>query len=112
VSFCGESGLTPPVCGAAAPPCGVPVVDGAVVVWVGAGAGVVAVAVDVLVLVVVGVVFAGVCATVGVLFSPGTVSLGALVGSGDEAFSLLPPPPHPATNGTSAVRMAATATGE
>jgi hypothetical protein len=110
VSFCGESGLAPPVCGAAAPPCGVPGFDGAVVVWVGAGAGVVAVAVDVLVVVVVVLVSERVWATVGVLFSPGTVSFGAAVGSGAGALSLLPPPPHPAKNGTSAVRVTAIAT--
>jgi hypothetical protein len=87
VSFCGESGLAPPVvCGAAAPPCVVPGFVGAVVVWVGAGAGVVVVAVGVLVVgVVVVVVSRGVGVTVGVLLSPGTVSLGAPVGSGADA---------------------------
>jgi hypothetical protein len=41
---------------------------------------------------------------VGVFESPGTVSVGAVVGSGSAAFLL--PPPHAARNGASAVRAA------
>jgi hypothetical protein len=66
------------------------------VVWVG-----VVVVVDVVVVsvVVVGDVFV----IVGVFVSPGTVKVG-VVGSGSEAFWLLPP--HAARNGARAVRAA------
>ena len=100
VSFCGESGVAPPVCGACAPPWGVLGFDCVVV----CGVVVVAVEVDVS----VPVAFAPLDAelsTVGVFASPGTVSVGAVVGSGSEAFLLLPP--QAARNGTRAVRVSA-----
>jgi hypothetical protein len=103
VSFCGESGVAPPVCGAAAPPCGVLGFD-----WV-VGVGVVAV--EVVVSVDVSVVSVSVSvelSTVGVFVSPGTVSVGAFVGSGSDAFSLSPP--HAARNGARAVSASANAT--
>jgi hypothetical protein len=71
--------------------------------WVGvvaAGVVVVAVLVDVSVVVVP---VSAELSTLGVFVSPGTVSAGAVVGSGSEA--LLLPPPHAARNGTRAVRM-------
>jgi hypothetical protein len=95
-SFCWVSGDAPPVWGAAAPPDGVEGFDVAGVVCVG-----VAVVVEVVVVSVV-VVF-DVLVTVGVFVSPGTVSVG-VVGSGSEAFWLLPP--HAARNGARAVRAA------
>jgi hypothetical protein len=76
-------------------------VDGFDVV-VGACAGVVVVAVDVDVSVPVSLSVDFVI--VGVFDSPGTVRVGAVVGSGSEAFSL--PPPHATRNGTRAVRAA------
>ena len=118
VSFCGESGVAPPVCGvappvcgAAAPPCAVPGADGVAVVCVCAGVGLAAGAVDVLVVVVVVVVVVSwlVRGTEGVLFSPGTVSSGAAVGRGADAFSLFPPP-HPAAKGTSVAKPTTIAT--
>jgi hypothetical protein len=103
VSFVGESGVAPPVWGAAAPPCGVPgfawvVVDGVVVV---------AVVVDVEVS-VVEVSVPVELSTVGVFDSPGTVSVGAVVGRGSDA--LLLSPPHAPRKGTRAVRASANAT--
>jgi len=96
-------GVAPPVWGAAAPPWAVPGFD-----WVVVGTGVVVVAV--LVDVVVSVVVVSVVdelSTVGVLVSPGTVSVG-VVGSGSEAFLLLPP--QAASTGTRAVSAAASTT--
>jgi len=100
VSFCWESGVAPPVWGGAAPPCGVLGFDWVVVC---AGVTAVAVVVDVEVSVVSVLV---VLTTVGVDFSPGTVSVGAVSGSGWAALSL-PPPPHAERNGTAAVIRAA-----
>jgi hypothetical protein len=98
-------GLAPPVEGGAAPPWAVPELDGVVVVVAGVvvAAGVVVV-VDV---VVDGVVV--VLVTCGVFASPGTVSVGAELGSGWDAF-VLPPPPQAASKGSSPVRTAAVAT--
>jgi hypothetical protein len=72
------------------------------VVVVGAGVAAVDVVVDVDVSVVV--VLVAVLSTVGVFASPGTVSVG-VVGSGSEAFLLLPP--QAAMNGSNAVRATA-----
>jgi hypothetical protein len=104
VSFCGESGVAPPVWGAAAPPCGVLGFDCVVVVG---AAGVVLVAGVVDVSVVVVCVFAEL-STCGALLSPGTVKAGAVVGSGSDAF--WPLPPHAASHGSKAVRLSANAT--
>src|SRR3954451_10853247 len=102
VSFCGESGVAPPVCGGAAPPWGVLGFDGVAVVCV----GVVVVAVDVVVSVTFAPLWSAELSTVGVFDSPGTVSVGAVSGSGSEALELSPPP-HAARNGTSAVTASA-----
>ena len=74
--------------------------------WVVVAAGVVVVAVEVDVLVSVVVESVGdELSTVGVFASPGTVSAGAVLGSGSDAFLL--PPPHAEINGTTAVSKAA-----
>jgi hypothetical protein len=102
VVVCPLSGLAPPVCGAAAPPCAVPGFDWTVVVWVGVVAGAVVV-VDVSVVVVAVVVVE--LSTVGVFASPGTVSVGAVFGS--DSAALLPLPPHAEMPTTAAVSSAA-----
>jgi hypothetical protein len=104
VVVCVVPGVAPPVWGAAAPPWEVPGFDW-VVVWAGVGA--IAVLVDVVVSVAVVSVDVDVLSTVGVFVSPGTVSVG-VVGSGSDAFLLLPP--HAASTGRRAVSAAASTT--
>jgi hypothetical protein len=109
-SFCWVSGAAPPVCGAAAPPWAVPGFEGAAVVCVCVGVGVATVVVDVEVDVGVGAVVVGVeLSTCGALAWPGTVSVGAVVGSGSAAL-VVPPPPQAARDGRSAVTATAIAT--